>query len=111
MSARPITDTLRKIGRGSYLDTISQALADIVKSVEEHGKPAALVLSIKVSKAGRGGALVVEGKHEVKLPKPPAEDTLLWATPEGNLVDSDPAQAQLDLRGVPAATTEVRKAG
>lgn len=113
--ARPITDTLRKIGRGAWLDAVSQALADMVKQVEDTGKPGTLNMSIKVSKAGRAGALVVEGKHEVKVPKPAAEDALLWATPDGNLVDSDPSQAQLDLRSVPkqagADAEAPRKAG
>jgi hypothetical protein len=110
MAIRPITDTLRKIGRGAFLDTISAELADLVRQVEEHGKAGTLVLRIKVSKAGRAGALVIEGKHELQMPKPPAEDALLWATPEGNLVDSDPNQKQLDLQSVPLSSGQLQSA-
>ena len=114
MSVRPITDTLRKIGRGSFIDQASDELAELVRQIEETGKAGALVLHIRVSKANRGGALIVEGKHELKLPKAPPSDALMWATPEGNLVDRDPAQHELPLRDVSADSAEtspVRHAG
>jgi hypothetical protein len=98
MSVRPITDTLRRIGRGAFIDRASEDLAAVVKHVEEHGKPGVVLLEIKVSKANRGGALVVEGRSTPKMGKPAAEDALLWPTPEGNLVDADPAQRELPLR-------------
>ena len=110
MAIRPITDTLRKIGRGAFIDAVSDELAALVRQVEEHGKAGTLVLKLKVSKAGRSGALVIEGKHELQMPKPPAEDALLWATPEGNLVDSDPSQKQLDLQSVPTASGPLQSA-
>jgi hypothetical protein len=100
MSIRPITDTLRQIGRGAFIDHASAELAELVRHVEETGKGGTLVLTLKVSKAGRGSALVVEGNSAVKLPKPAPSDTLMWATPEGNLVTSDPAQGVLELREV-----------
>lgn len=102
MSVRPITDTLRRIGRGTFIDQASDELAALVRQVEEHGKAGTLLLAIKVSKANRGGALIVEGRCETKLPKRAPEDALLWATPEGNLLDRDPAQGELPLREVDA---------
>lgn len=104
MSIKPLTDTLRRIGKGAFMDQASAELAKLVRQVEETGKPGALVLAIRISKANRGGALVVEGKHELKLPKAPPEDALMWATTEGNLVDRDPAQPELPLSVVPADT-------
>lgn len=36
--ARPITDTLRILQGGAFLDECSDMLADVVKSVDETGK-------------------------------------------------------------------------
>lgn len=100
MAIRPIIDTLRRIGKGVFLDRISEELARVVREVENTGKPGILNISLRVSQANRGGALVVEGKSEVKLAKPAAEDALMWSTPEGNLLDRDPNQGELPLREV-----------
>lgn len=100
MATRPITDTLRRIGKGVFLDRISDQLNQLVREVENNGKAGTLVIQIAVSRANRGGALIVAGKSEVKLPKAPPEDALMWSTPEGNLVDRDPNQHELPLREV-----------
>jgi len=100
MAIRPITDTLRHIGRGTYLDRVSEELAKVVKHIEEHGGAGAISLHIKVKRANRGGALLITGTHDVKLPKAAADDALMWSTPEGNLQASDPAQSQLEFQVV-----------
>lgn len=112
MAIRPITDTLRRIGRGTFIDRISTELARLVLDVEENGKPGNLVLTIRVSKANRGGAVIVEGKSELKLAKVPADDALMWAGPEGNLLEADPNQRELELRvaEVPGAGSPLKTA-
>lgn len=102
MSVRPIVDTLRRIGKGVFLDRISEELARVVRETESTGKPCELHLRLRVSPAARGGALIVEGFSAMKLGKAPSEDALLWSTPDGNLVDRDPSQGELPLREVPA---------
>lgn len=95
---RPITDTLRHIGDGVFIDTASNQLAELVAAVDQSGKPGKIDLSISVKKATRGGAMVLTGK--VKLTKPADEpmEVMLFATPEGNLVADDPNQRKLDLK-------------
>lgn len=104
MSARPITDTLRHIGGGVFIDTASDKLAELVAAVDTSGKSGKIDLSITVKKATRGGAMHITGK--VKLTKPAEEpmEVMMFATPEGNLVAEDPHQQKLDLKSVPAAT-------
>ncbi len=103
MSARPITDTLRHIGGGVFIDTASDKLAELVAAVSETGKAGKIDLSISVKKATRGGAMHITGK--VKLSKPAEEpmEAMLFATPEGNLVADDPHQQKLDLKVAHAA--------
>lgn len=112
MSIRPITDTLRHIGGGVFIDTASDKLAELVAAVDNSGKAGKLTLDVTVKKATRGGAMIVTGK--VRLTKPAEEpmETMLFATPEGNLVADDPHQQKLDLKvaqGGGAATPAVLK--
>ena len=57
MSTRPITDTLRHIGGGVFIDTASDKLAELVGAVDQSGKAGRIDLTISVKKATRGGAI------------------------------------------------------
>ena len=100
MSIRPITDTLRNIGGGVFIDLASDKLSELVTAVDTSGKSGRIDLTINVKKATRGGAMLITGK--VKLTKPAEEpmEAMMFATPEGNLVIDDPHQQKLDLKAV-----------
>ena len=51
MSTRPITDTLRHIGGGVFIDTASDKLAELVAAVDQSGKAGRIDLTISVKKA------------------------------------------------------------
>lgn len=104
MSARPITDTLRHIGGGVFIDTASDKLAELVAAVDSSGKSGRIDLSINVKKATRGGAMILTGKVKVTKPADEPMEAMLFATPEGNLVADDPHQQKLDLKSVSTAT-------
>ena len=78
MSVRPITDTLRHIGGGVFIDTASDKLSELVAAVDSSGKAGRIDLTISVKKATRGGAMHITGK--VKLTKPAEEpmEAMLW---------------------------------
>lgn len=101
---RPITDTLRHIGGGVFIDIASDKLAELVAAVDATGKSGSIDLKIKMKKATRGGAMHITGT--VKLNKPAEEpmEAMLFATPDGNLTVDDPNQQKLDLRNVAGAT-------
>jgi hypothetical protein len=104
MSARPITDVLRHIGGGVFLDTASEEMQALVAAVDASGKAGVLTLTIAVKKATRGGAMYIAGKVAVKKPGDDPMEAMLFATPEGNLIAEDPRQQKLDLKQVPGAT-------
>ncbi|QOD81864.1 MULTISPECIES: hypothetical protein [Chromobacterium] len=107
MSIRPITDTLRSLGHGTFIDDASDALNKLVTAVDETGRAGKLTLTLSLKKATRGsGAMVVQDEIKLSLPKPDSRETMLFATPEGNLVTEDPRQQQLELRTVPTATAD-----
>lgn len=105
MSVRPITDTLRHIGGGAFMDEASDKLAELVNAVDTSGKGGTLTLTISVKKATRAGAMHLGGKVAVKKPGDEPMEALLFATPEGNLISEDPRQAKLDLKRVDAPET------
>jgi hypothetical protein len=109
MSARPITDTLRHIGGGVFIDTASDQLSELVNAVDSTGKKGSLSITITVKKASRGGAMNVTAVSKLAKPKEDPFEALLFATPEGNLVAEDPNQQRLDLRTVSTTTGEVLK--
>jgi hypothetical protein len=109
MSVRPITDALRYIGGGVFIDTASDKLAELVSAVDTSGKVGKIQLTITVKKATRGGAMHITGK--VLLTKPAEEpmEAMLFATPDGNLIADDPNQQKLDLRIAPDSTEDAAR--
>lgn len=106
MSVRPITDTLRLLQGGTFLDLCSEALAGIVKGVDETGKAGKLTITLDVKKAG--GACSVLAKVTDKTPEEQPDADLFWPTVEGNLSLQNPNQRSLDLKTVDARSAEVR---
>ncbi|WP_316150484.1 hypothetical protein [Cupriavidus sp. BIC8F] len=104
MSTRPITDTLRHIGGGVFIDLASDKMNELVNAVDSSGKSGKLTLEVSVKKATRGGAMHITGKVTLKKPAEDALEAMLFATPEGNLVADDPRQQKLDLKNVSSAS-------
>ncbi|ENH6340897.1 hypothetical protein ABWH74_004287 [Burkholderia vietnamiensis] len=104
MSVRPITDTLRHIGGGVFIDQASDKLAELVNAVDASGKGGTMTITIAVKKATRGGAMHIGGKVTLKKPAEEPMEAMLFATPEGNLIADDPRQQKLDLKRVDGAS-------
>jgi hypothetical protein len=109
MSVRPITDTLRLLDGGAFLDRCSDDLAALVKAVEATGKTGKLSITLDLKTLGNG-AISITPKVNAALPEPKPDTTLLWATVEGNLTLDNPKQQRLDLRAVDMTTGELRNA-
>lgn len=78
---RPITDTLRHIGGGVFIDTASDKLAELVCAVDSTGKAGKIDLTITVKKASRGGAMLVSGKVRLTKPAEAPMEAMLFGTP------------------------------
>lgn len=100
---RPITDTLRHIGGGVFIDIASDKMSELVAAVDSSGKSGKLTLEVKVKKATRGGAMHITGTMRLTKPAEEPMEAMLFATPEGNLVVDDPHQQKLDLKVAPGA--------
>lgn len=106
MSIKPITDTLRILQGGLFLDDCSEKLAEAVKAVDETGKAGKVTITLDLKKSG--GALAISAKVTNKAPEAKPDEDLLWPTIEGNLSLDNPNQRKLDLQIAPSRPAEVR---
>lgn len=110
MAVRPITDTIRHIRGGEFIDEASDALAELVRAVEATGKGGKVVLEISVKKMSRD-ANGVSGKVKLSKPFEAPESTLMFPTPEGNLLTEHPLQQKLPLVQVAASQPILKQIG
>lgn len=106
MSTRPITDTLRLLQGGLFLDSCSELFASIVRGVEDTGKGGKLTITLEVKKVN--AAVSVLAKVTDKTPERAPDADLFYATVEGNLSTDNPNQRKLDLRVADPAPRQVR---
>ncbi len=100
MELKPITETLRHVRGGMLLDEASEKLAEIVKAVDITGKAGRITIELQVKKLSRSGALEIIDKVTSKIPAEAPLTTMMYPTPEGNLITEDPRQQKLDLKSV-----------
>jgi hypothetical protein len=111
--AKPLNETIRHIyvetGQGpeTLLNAASDGLAEVVKGVSTHGKSGRVILQIDVRKA-TAGAMAIKGKVTIKKPEDEPMESLMWPTPEGNLLTEDPAQTKLDFKPVAVESTTMK---
>jgi len=98
MAVKPITETLERLRGGQMLDEASEKLAEIVRAVDVTGKAGELTIKLQVKKLSRSGALEVIDKVTAKVPEESPITTMMYPTPEGNLITEDPRQQKLDLK-------------
>ena len=108
MSVRPITDTLRLLQGGTFLDTASEKLAEAVKSVDETGKAGKLTITIDIKKTGAAVSLLAKVTN--KAPEASPDPDMFWPTVEGNLSTDNPNQRKLQFGEVNKATGEIKDA-
>lgn len=104
--ARPITDTLRMLHGGLFIENISDLFAGVVRSVDETGKAGKLTITLDIKKVG--AAISVTAKATDKVPEKAPDSDLFYATVEGNLTVDNPNQRRLDLRMADGKPAEVR---
>ena len=90
------------------MDAAGAKFSELVNAVTANNKAGTLTLKIAV-KPSTDGALAVKAEVSITKPKGLPPESLLWATPEGNLMAEDPRQTKLELRDVtPAPSRELK---
>lgn len=106
--AKPINENIRDVrvenDEGDLIPVLDHAGAEfskLVSAVVQTGKAGAITVKIDI-KPSTAGALAVKASVSAKVPKGLPPESLLWPTPEGNLLAEDPRQTKLDLKPVTA---------
>ncbi len=100
MAQIPFQKTIQHIRGGMLCDEATEQLQAVVKAVEETGKPGELTIKLIIKRLGRSGALDISDKVTSKVPKDQPITTMMFVSPEGNLITEDPRQNKLDLKTV-----------
>ena len=111
--AKPINENIRDVrienDEGDLipvLDHAGEEFSKLINAVTQTGKAGSITMKIDI-KPSTAGALAVKATVGTKVPKGLPPESLLWATPEGNLIAEDPRQTKLDLK--PVAADPVRE--
>ncbi len=88
------------------MDIAGERFAELINAVTSQNKAGSLALKIEI-KPSTAGALAVKAEVSIKKPKGKPAESLLWATPEGNLIAEDPRQMKMELK--PVAVEPVRE--
>jgi len=83
------------------MDLAGAKFSELIKSVSENNKAGTLTLKVAI-KPSTAGTLAVKAEVSIVKPKGMPAESLLWPTPEGNLMAEDPRQTKLDLKPVAA---------
>ncbi|MDW5417721.1 hypothetical protein R6242_14215 [Iodobacter sp. CM08] len=108
---RSSIDILRDIAGGELVEELGESIREVnmaITEVEER-KGGKITLTISIKPAGRrSGALNVA--YDIKMTKPrlPRNESIMFGTPEGDMLATDPSQRTLDLRSVETAPKTVR---
>lgn len=108
---RPFTDLLRELSDGAVLDDLSSKLNSLVEAVANEQKQGSLTLTLTIRPAQKSAvAMVVVPDIKVKRPEPEPIGSIMFPTDDFNLQRDNPRQAKMELKAVPEAPTEMRKA-
>ena len=83
------------------MDIAGVKFSELINAVCAYNKAGKLTLKIDI-KPSTAGTLAVKADVTIIKPKGMPAKSLLWPTPEGNLIAEDPRQTKLELKQVAA---------
>lgn len=103
---KPLHDNIRSVRiedeNGDLLPVLDIAgakLSEVISAIVATNKAGSLTMKIDL-KPSTAGALAVKASVTIKKPKGLPAESLLWPSPEGNLLADDPRQSKLELKQV-----------
>lgn len=114
--AKPLNENLKSVYIETddgdmipVMDVAGSKLAELINSVTANNKSGTLTLKLSI-KPSTAGTLAVKAEVNIVKPKGMPAESLLWPTPDGNLMSDDPRQTKLDLKPVVAEPARELKA-
>lgn len=91
--------TLCRIGNGDLVAELTEDIEELVSKCMSLGKKGSVSLKLSVA-PDTYKKLAIKPKIELKAPKMETEFSILFATPNGQLLTRDPDQMEMDLKVV-----------
>jgi len=114
--AKPLNENLKAVRVETddgdlvpVMDLAGVKFSELINAVTAHNKAGKLVMKIDI-KPSTAGTLAVKADVSITKPKGMPAESLLWPTPEGNLIAEDPRQSKLELRPVTVEPSRELKA-
>lgn len=93
---RLVTDVLREIRKGRAVDQASRLLAEVVRAVDETGKPGKVTIELIVKpEKGGGSHKTIIAIVKAKKPEGDIPEAVFFSDPGGDLHRSDPSQSEM----------------
>lgn len=89
---RPFVAFLNDVRHGALVDELREAMAEVVKAVQETEKSGSVTLNLKIGLAEAGGAVVVADDVKSKVPQHTKENSLFFPDSKGDLSRVNPRQ-------------------
>ena len=104
--AKPLNENLKAVRIETedgdllpIMDVAGAKFSELINAVCSHNKAGKLTLKIDI-KPSTAGTVAVKAEVSITKPKGLPSESLLWPTPEGNLMADDPRQTKLELKPV-----------
>lgn len=97
---KPFAAFVQEQRNGGLHGELSDALAELVTAVQEHGKAGSLTLTIKVTPNKDGSTVTVFDKTKLALPEGERGAAIYFIDGNGNLTRRNPWQQELPLKEV-----------
>ena len=106
--AKPLNENLKQVRVETedgellpIMDLAGLKFSELINAITAHNKAGKLRLSIDI-KPSTAGTRAVKAEVSITKPKGMPAESLLWPTPEGNLLAEDPRQMKLEMKPVAA---------
>jgi hypothetical protein len=99
---------LCRIGNGDFIAGLTDDLQEVTKACITLGEKGSVTIKLAFS-AGGMKKLVIKPSTAVKAPKEKTEESILFATSDGQLLTRDPDQPELNLRVIDRDTRNIRE--
>ncbi len=97
---RPFAAFIHEQRGGGLHGELTEALADLVLAVTEHGAKGTLQLQVIVAPNKDGATVTVSDKIKLTMPEGERGAAIFFADEDGNLTRQNPRQQELPLREV-----------
>jgi len=96
---RPFHEVIVDLRGGRYSLALTEALAEVVKAVQDTGGKGALTMKLTIEQKGDDGALEIGMVCDVKTPRPALGNALMFGDDDGSLSLRNPKQGDMFAGG------------